>query len=162
MSLGGHMVFCKENPLRETTLKKVSQKALGRPLSNEHKRNVSLTVSRKVEQGTWHNSFSKCRKKLYAGQSFDGSWEVELARWFDSEKIEWIRNQESFPYFFEKDRKYIPDFYLPQIDCYVEVKGWKTAKDDAKWSHFPKRLIVLSGTDLQNLGIPIHVRKDWK
>lgn len=45
---------------------------------------------------------------------------------------------------------------------YVEVKGWKTSKDEAKWAAFPRTLIVLSGTDLQKLGLDISVRKDWK
>ena len=42
-------------------------------------------------------------------------------------------------------RYYTPDFYLPDEDIYIEIKGYKTIKDEAKWSQFPidKRLKVL-------------------
>lgn len=125
--------------------------------------NISNTVFQKIKEGTWHNSFSKSRQHLYKGEKFDGWWEVYLANWFEMNSIYWIRNKKKFSYFFDsKKRNYVPDFYLPDIDCYVEVKGWKTNKDEAKWTQFPNRLIILSGSDLQLLGIPISVKKDWK
>lgn len=43
-----------------------------------------------------------------------------------------------------------------------EVKGWKREKDEAKWKAFPEKLLILSGTDLQNLGIISSIKKDWK
>lgn len=124
---------------------------------------ISSSVNRKIVAGTWHNSFARARRQTYKNESFDGTWEVKLATWFDANSITWQRNKESFPYSFEgKQRRYTPDFFLPNIDCYVEVKGWKTSKDEAKWYHFPKKLVVLSGSDLQLLGLDIEVRKDWK
>jgi len=83
--------------------------------------------------------------------------------WFDENHIGWIRNKKSFPYVLDsKTRRYTPDFFLPHINCYVEVKGWKTPKDEPKWSQFTGNLVVLSGSDLQSLGLDIEVRKDWK
>lgn len=44
-----------------------------------------------------------------------------------------------------------------------EGKGWKREKDEeAKWKAFPEKLLILSGTDLQNLGIISSIKKDWK
>lgn len=122
-------------------------------------RTMTSIVNAKLDAGTWHNSFARARKQTYAGQSFDGMWEVHLAKWFDQNDIKWERNKLTFPYTYDKPRKYIPDFYLPNIDCFVEVKGWKTAKDEAKWKAFPRNLIVLSGHELKTLGLPVQVKK---
>lgn len=34
---------------------------------------------------------------------------------------------------------------------YVEVKGYKTDRDEAKWSHFPERLVVIDSKLIHNL-----------
>jgi hypothetical protein len=160
--LGGHTIRCASNPKRQELIDKIAQNQVGKSLSQKHRDALSETILKRIQAGTWHNSFARCRRHFYKEQSFDGSWEVFLAKWFDEHSIDWVRNQEKFPYVLDKQRSYVPDFYLPDIDCYVEVKGWKTPKDEAKWSQFPRRLVVLSGSDLQALGLPITVRKDWK
>ena len=120
-------------------------------------------ISRKIAANEWHNSFSRCRRHTYAGESFDGTWELKLAMLFDSIGMHWQRNKQSFPYTYQgKERHYTPDFYMPDADCYVEVKGWKTPKDEMKWEHFPHTLIVLSGGDLVTMGIDINIRTDWR
>lgn len=123
---------------------------------------ISVTVVQKIAEGTWHNSFSRSRQHIYKGEKFDGRWELMLAKWFDEHGVRWVRNKKAFPYTFDKQRSYVPDFWLPDFETYLEVKGWKTLKDEAKWSQFPEALIILSGTDLVELGIQIAVKKDWK
>jgi hypothetical protein len=82
--------------------------------------------------------------------------------WFDEHGIHWIRNRISFPYVFEgQARRYTPDFYLPVPDCFIEVKGWKVAKDEAKWSQFPARLMILSGHELTRIGVEIGPFREW-
>jgi hypothetical protein len=51
-----------------------------------------------------------------------------------------------------------PDFYLIESDTYVEVKGYKTEKDEAKWNQFPKhrKLKILMKEDLISLGVDIN------
>lgn len=62
---------------------------------------------------------------------------------FDKQNIKWIRNKQQFDYIFEnKKRKYTPDFYLSDTDEYIEIKGYETDKDRAKWSQFPKDKIL--------------------
>lgn len=39
-------------------------------------------------------------------------------------------------------RFYTPDFYLVDEKSYLEVKGYETALDHAKWRAFTERLIV--------------------
>jgi len=79
----------------------------------------------------------------------DSSYEVRYAEYLDKNNIKWIRNTKRFPYIFEnKERNYIPDFYLVEANEYIETKGYKTEQDKAKWSHFPHKLKVLFKEDL--------------
>ena len=154
--------MCPLNPKTPQTKNKISVSNTGKVHSIETKSKLSAIAFDKISNGTWHNSFAKCRRHEYKGERFDGTWELKLAQWFDANNIRWVRNKEKFSYVFDKPRTYTPDFFLPDIDCYVEVKGWKTPKDEAKWKHFTKNLVVLSGGDLKVLGLDIDVRKDWK
>jgi hypothetical protein len=115
---------------------------------------VSKTVNEKIKNGTWHNSFSKSRTHEYNGEKFYGSWELKYAIYLDSNDIKWKKNTEIFSYFFDGSiHQYTPDFYLIHDDTYIEIKGYETKKDRAKWSQFPKKLIVLKGKELVELGI---------
>lgn len=49
------------------------------------------------------------------------SWEVALAHWYDGEGISWLYEPKVFT--LAKGCRYIPDFYLPQTNEWVEVKG---------------------------------------
>ena len=90
-----------------------------------------------------------CKKVLYAARSGEsvllhGSWELALARAFDKAGIEWTRPKSRFLYEFEgKLRHYTPDFHVAECDSYVEVKGYTTEKDKARWEQFPERLAVV-------------------
>lgn len=136
------------------------EKNSGRQLVHEwHQENgkrISRTIKKKVEEGTWHTSLAKHMHIDYNGVNLHGSWELAYAKYLDLNKIRWIRTTDSFHYEFEgKSRKYTPDFYLIDSDEYVEIKGYKTKKDDAKWSQFPshKKLVVLMGEELKQMNI---------
>jgi hypothetical protein len=82
------------------------------------------------------------------------SYEFRVAEYFDSKNINWRANTEAFNYMFNGEaHKYYPDFYLIDLDCYVEVKGFKTKKDQAKWENFPNKLVVLYENDIRHLEI---------
>lgn len=111
------------------------------------------------KNGGLRQGAGRCKKFEYdsiiAGTVFlDGTWELKFAQYLDSQKILWTRNKESFRYIFkEKEYKYYPDFYLVNTEEYVEIKGYKTERDEAKWNQFPKKLTILRKTDLQQLNI---------
>jgi PAB1-binding protein PBP1 len=48
-----------------------------------------------------------------------------------------------------------PDFYLPGTDEFIEIKGYKTEKDTAKWNQFPadKKLTILMHKELKDMQI---------
>jgi hypothetical protein len=59
----------------------------------------------------------------------DSTWEVIMAMRLDELNIQWDRDENmKLPYFAKSGRKrnYIPDFYLPDFDAYLEVKGYLT------------------------------------
>ena len=122
----------------------------------ENGKRISETIKKKVQEGTWHTSLAKHMHIDYDGVDLHGSWELAYAKYLDANNIPWVRNKDSFSYFYRGgERRYTPDFYLANTDEYVEVKGYKTEKDEAKWSQFPKhkKLIVLKKDELKQLGI---------
>lgn len=127
-------------------------------ITEKIRKNISKTIAAKVAAGTWHTSLAKKMHIVYKGIPLHGTWELKYAKYLDEMGIVWVRNTDSFSYRYEdKERRYTPDFYLPETDRYVEVKGYKTKKDDAKWSQFPphRTLLVLMKKDLLSLGIDI-------
>lgn len=115
---------------------------------------ISDTINRKLEEGTWHNSFSKARIHEYKGHRLYGMWEVAFATHLDATGVSWSRPKKSFPYFFEgKNHRYTPDFYLEEEKVFIEIKGWATEKDLAKWEAFPNTLRVLFGEHLSKMGL---------
>lgn len=64
----------------------------------------------------------------------DSTWEVACAERLDELNIKWVRDPSMKIEYRDKKlrlRNYIPDFYLPDLDVYLEVKGYWT--DAAKW-----------------------------
>lgn len=125
---------------------------------NENGKRISVSVKRKVEENTWHTSLAKHMHIDYNGVDLHGSWELKYAQYLDANNVRWQRNKDSFSYEFGgKIRKYTPDFYLFDTDEYIEIKGYKTEKDRAKWEQFPKHrnLRILMKDELKQLGILI-------
>ena len=155
-SYGGHIRTCKFNPNLDSIKKKVSEKLKGdnNPAKRKNVREkISNTIKNKIKEGTWHNSFSKSRTHLYKNIKFHGKWELEYAKYLDENNVKWRRPTEKFEYLFEgKKRKYTPDFYLINENIYIEIKGYKTSKDIAKWEQFPLKLKILRGKDLFKIG----------
>lgn len=144
--------------LSDETRKKLSENAKKHndSESEETKAKRRATIAEKVKNGEWHVSLAKDHHYNYKGVYLHGKWELNYAIWLDKNQIKWQRCKESFSYEYKgKVRRYTPDFYLPGSDEYIEIKGYKTEKDNAKWSQFPKyrTLRVLLEGDLKTMGI---------
>lgn len=122
--------------------------------SRRNRKKISEAIQKKVKEGTWHVSLAKNMWKIYKGIKFHGNWEVEYAKWLDRNEIRWRRPTETFQYEFqEKKRRYTPDFYLVDEQIYVEIKGYETEKDRAKWKQFPLKHKVIKKEEFKNIGI---------
>lgn len=78
--------------------------------------------------------------------------EIRVAKILDSLPIKWNRNTKGFSYKTEanKDRKFYPDFYIEDIDLYVEYKGWVTDEmthkmSDAELRNNDLKLLIVVG-----------------
>lgn len=97
-------------------------------------------------------------ESLIAGRVFlDSSYELAYAKYLDENQIKWVRNSKRFCYLDEnnKERYYIPDFYLIDTEIYIEIKGYETIRDKHKWESFPHTLTILKREDLINLNIKL-------
>tara|TARA_Y100000310_G_scaffold156644_1_gene156068 strand:- start:12071 stop:12469 length:399 start_codon:yes stop_codon:yes gene_type:complete len=86
--------------------------------------------------------------------SMDSSWEVACAQRLDELGIRWIRNPSiklKYTTRGRRARNYIPDFYLPDHDVYIEVKGYWTDAARHKMkdvlSRHPVRIVILESLD---------------
>ena len=78
-------------------------------------------------EGSWYRTKYKGIKGSFWMRS---GWEVAFALWLDHYRISW--EYESKRFALGKGKHYTPDFYLPNQDEYVELKGWMTKKDEKK------------------------------
>jgi len=95
--------------------------------------------------------------------SMDSTWEVACAQRLDELGISWERDPSIKIHYRDKklrSRNYIPDFYLPEYDIYLEVKGYWT--DRAKWKmrdvmvRNPDKICLLESLDaVTSLSLPI-------
>jgi len=136
------------------TKEKISKIWKGKKLPKEMKEKIKKSIKEKVKNENWHLSFSKSRTIEYNGIKFLGSWEVKFAKYLDNKNIKWERPHKTYKYIFENEtHRYLPDFYLPEYNLYIEIKGYPSFKDFSKWEQFPNNLDIYFGDDLYNLGI---------
>lgn len=124
------------------------------PVAEETKIKISKAVKGKTggyREGSnkWRKCFlEKDDKKIY----LDSSYELRFVKLLESFDIKWERNYRKFFYEYkEQKRNYIPDFYLPEYDLWIEVKGWEKPIDKFKWSFFPFNLEIIRKEDLEYL-----------
>lgn len=86
---------------------------------------------------------------VYNGYRFRSRLEARWAVFFDAAKIKYEYEPEGFE--LSDGTKYLPDFYLPDFDTYVEVKGdregsWEEidkAKSMIFWGSHIRRILIL-------------------
>ncbi len=75
------------------------------------------------------------KRFYYKEIMFDSSWEVEIAKWMDENKIEWRRSRKLMFWWTDDDgkkRRYYPDFYLPALNIYLDPKNKYLIEKDRK------------------------------
>lgn len=80
-------------------------------------------------------------------------WEVKTANYLTEKDIDWYYEYKWLPV--TESMSYLPDFYLPEFDCYIEVKGRKKDKNMEKFELAQKKYKVLlwDGEELLKRGI---------
>ncbi len=128
-------------PISEETRAKLSLASRGRKYTCEQRLARSIAMKKAVEKYpdsyTKNNVVGRVKNVEYKGVKLKGSWELLVAQWLDDNNIKWEHETRAFDYTWNGVRKYYPDFYLPDLDLYIEVKGYERERDLAKWKAVP-------------------------
>ena len=103
----------------------------------------------KIKNGTLnsHSKSSNAYSRTKSGkredlnnQFFRSAWEANVARFYNYTNVKWEYEPKAFIFEGVKNGSvsYTPDFYLPEEDRWVEVKGWMDAKSKSKLKRFEK------------------------
>lgn len=92
---------------------------------------------------------------IYKGTFMRSSYELNFAKWLDLSEIAWQYEPSRFNL---GNTTYTPDFYLPEFDCWIEIKGWWHPKNLRKFRKFKSQwkeinLKVFDSNVLQEMGI---------
>ena len=107
---------------------------------NMSKQEVRNKISRSItgKTGGWRNFGGNGMKGNYQGYLYQSSWELAWLIYHIDHKIKFRRCDEFFEYeFASKKSKYYPDFFLEEDNCYVEIKGFMSARTKAKLAVVP-------------------------
>ena len=72
------------------------------------------------------NSFSGCKYRVDLHRTFRSSWEANFVRVLNSLEIVWEYESKRCRFKLSNGKIYIVDFYIPDFDLYVEIKGRTT------------------------------------
>lgn len=95
------------------------------------------------------------RKGVYNNIAMRSGWEIKYAKYLDKQGIKWLYESKTFDL---GDTTYTPDFYIPEWDCYIEIKGYWRKDAKKKFKLFKKKYLkvkieILNKTKLQKLKI---------
>ncbi len=142
-----------EKPIvKDSTRKKISENSKKYIWTEERKLEHSKIMS-EVALNNPDVYGNKQKRNIidYKGYKFDSLWELNVAKYFDLNGIKWIRPEVPIPYKWnDKWHLYYPDFYLVDFDKYIEVKGYETDRDKAKWSSV-KNIIVIKQKEIKQI-----------
>lgn len=119
------------------------------------------------EQQSLSNRGGKSKWYEVATQKVQGTYELLFAQQLEKENIVWEKiktNNHLFKYTFDnKTKSYAPDFYLPEFDMYIEIKGFWWGKDKEKMSavltqHPDKKIIIVEGKE-QLMNVCANIKK---
>jgi hypothetical protein len=140
--------------ISEETRKKISETSKNRVWTEEQKRKHSESMKGAVksypDSYTKNNVVGRVKNIEYNGVKLKGGWEIIVAKWLDENNVRWEHETKSFDYEWNGIRKYYPDFYLPDFDLFIEVKGYQTERDLHKWESV-KNLVVFKLDEIKKI-----------
>lgn len=140
--------------ISDETRSKIGEASRNRVYTTEDRERISKRMKEVVLQYPESYSCSNVcgRTKLieYNGFWLNGKWELDVAKWLDANNIIWTNKITGFNYEWEGSTHiYFPDFYLQELDLYIEVKGYERDRDRCKWKQFPHKLVILKSNEIK-------------
>lgn len=100
-------------------------------------------------------------RSVYNGYQMDSGAERIFAQTLDKYNIVWIKNDKNVNKYFEceidgKKRRYYPDFFLPDYNMWVEIKGQRYIRegDDIRRSAIPTKTVLLISNNFKKNLLP--------
>lgn len=163
--LKNHEIRCSKNPDRvlqkphnpEDVKRKLSiatTRYYADPANREkHSKIMQKAVLDNPESYSDRNVVGRSKHFICDGVRYNSTWEYVVATYLTEMGIKWVRsNIKPIPYQFENRwHLYFPDFLLEEYNVYVEVKGYQTDRDVAKWSQADKKVIVLKDAEIKSI-----------
>jgi hypothetical protein len=95
------------------------------------------------------------QKGNYQNIRYDSSWELAFIKYCLVNDIKIERNKKGFVYWYEdKKHKYYPDFYLPEVDLFIEVKNkylLGLEQTTEKINQFPHKLDIYGDDKIKSI-----------
>ncbi len=136
----------KDHPAIAKFAKTLSEQKIGNPghkHSEETKRILSMKRTHFLETHPGNNIDWYIVNNGEKDIKVQGKWEKEVAEWLNRSLIKWDRHRVKY----DNHRTYTPDFWLPEHNCYIEVKGWMKKRDIDKM----KKVIKETGIKIKIL-----------
>ncbi len=123
----------------EESKQQMSEAHKGRKFTEEHKKRIGdahrgekcYFYGRTPSNGRGIGSI--CNKSHWVRST----WERKVADWLFSHGVNYEYEPERFV--FNKNYSYLPDFYIPSLDLYIEVKGYMSSKNQIQHKLFTNR-----------------------
>jgi len=142
------------------TRKKISESKKGRLVSEKTRQLLSLKRSKYLEEvgggGFTHIKWYKLKNNHNIEFILRGKWELLIGQLLNENNIHWIRK--IYLQYHDEclcQRTYTPDFYIPEYDRYIEVKGYFSDKDKIKLHNVINEnnidLILIQQKDIENV-----------
>jgi len=136
--------------IRQSTIKQNQTQWADPVLRAKHQESMRKAVENNPESYSSSNR-GRTKQIIVDGIKLQGQWEVDFYSWAKEAGLNPQRPTESFSYVWNGNRTYFPDFYIKSLDMYVEVKGYETDRDRAKWLQFPKKLRIIKEAEIKQI-----------
>ena len=111
--------------------------------------------ARKGKKCYWYGKVPHGKWGIYKGINMRSSWEVKFAQFLDLSGIKYQYEPKAFDL---GNTTYRPDFYIPQWDLYIEIKGYWRIDAKIKFKLFKKQyskinIKIFNKEKLQIIGV---------
>lgn len=141
-------------PMPQQVREQISKSTI-RYYSNEenrkkHSERMKQAVKDNPASYSDNNVVGRSKHFTVEGVRYNSAWEFIVSKFLDDHKIKWKRsNIKPISYWWkEKWHLYFPDFLLTEYDIYIEVKGYETERDQAKWKHVDKPILIIKQKEI--------------
>ncbi len=113
------------------------------------KHNISVRSANNKYRGYVKNYY-------YKEYNFRSKWEVQVAKWLDNNNIKYEYESENCKHDYGT-HIYIIDFYLSDLNKYIEVKGWWHRHAKFKYNHAckTKNMCIVDSRNIDNINLDI-------